>query len=201
MIKSILHRIVSIPMIYDLLQTLVGAKQVRSRLQRQLINLPKEALVVDVGGGTGLNRSLFTSDMRYICFDNDPLKLEGMMQKSIDGDPLLGDAGKIPIQTASVDIVICTSVTHHLLDDVLDGFLQESMRILKPDGKLVVLDAVWLPHRLPSRILWKYDRGSYPRTAQTLHETLSRYGKQTHWEEFAVIHRYIIGIFQKNEAL
>ncbi|MCU0481341.1 MAG: class I SAM-dependent methyltransferase [Anaerolineae bacterium] len=201
MIKSLIHRIVAIPLIYDLIQTLVGAKQVRQRLQRQLTGLNQNAVVMDIGGGTGLNRALFPDHIRYICLDNDPVKLSGLMQKEVDGHALLGDAGKMPIPTGSVDMVICTSVTHHLLDDVLVQFFQEAMRVLKPDGRFVVLDAVWLPNRIPSRILWKYDRGSFPRPAQTLHDTLSQYGKELHWEEFTILHRYIIGIFKKHEVV
>lgn len=199
MLKKILHRIVAIPFIYDLLQMAVGAKIIRTRLKQRLTHIAQNALVVDIGGGTGLNRTLF-GDIDYICLDNDPVKLKGFSQKMVDGEAILGDATQMPIESACVDVVICSFVVHHLPDEVFPKFVQESLRILKPTGKLVILDPVWAPKRLAGRLLWKYDRGSYPRTAQTLHETLSRYGKQTHWEEFAIFHRYIIGIFQKNEA-
>lgn len=201
MLKQILHRIVAIPFVYDLLQTAVGARVIRRRLQNRLVGIIPNALVVDIGGGTGLNRALFVDDIDYFCMDNDPVKLQGFSQKMIDGYPFLADAGMIPVQTGSVDMVICTAVIHHLPDEVFPKFVQEALRILKPTGKLVILDPVWAPKRLAGRLLWKYDRGSYPRTAQTLHDTLSRYGKEAHWEEFAIFHRYIIGIFQKNEAV
>jgi ubiquinone/menaquinone biosynthesis C-methylase UbiE len=201
MLKALLHRIFSVPLIYDLLQTLVGARYIRSRLQKSLTGIVDGAIIVDVGGGTGLNRSLFGENIRYICLDNDPVKLQGVLQKMVDGHPLLGDAGNIAIQTNSVDMVICTSVTHHLPDELLSEFFREAMRILKPTGKFVVLDAVWSPKRWASRILWRYDRGSFPRPLETLRQELSRHGKLTHWDEFAVFHRYVIGIVNKNEAL
>ncbi len=200
MIKKILHRIVAIPFVYDLLQFAVGASIVRERLKKRLLNIVSRAWVVDIGGGTGLNRVLF-NDVRYLCLDNDPVKLSGFSQKLVDGDALLGDASQMPIQTSSVDVVICSFVVHHLPDDVFPKFVQEALRILKPTGQLVILDPVWAPKRMIGRLLWKYDRGSYPRPAQVLHETLSRYGQEVHWEEFAILHRYIIGIFKKNEVI
>lgn len=199
MLKKILHRIVAIPFIYDLLQTLVGAKVIRKRLKQRLSGIPQGGFVVDIGGGTGLNRVLF-DNIRYVCLDNDPVKLSGFSQKLVDGHPILGDASQMPIQTSSVDVVICSFVVHHLPDDIFPKFVQEALRILKPTGQLVILDPVWAPKRMIGRLLWKYDRGSFPRTAQTLHDTLARYGQEVHWEEFAILHRYIIGIFKKNEA-
>ncbi len=201
MLKALLHRIFSIPLIYDLLQTLVGARYIRKRLQKSLTGITDGAIIVDVGGGTGLNRSLFGENIRYICLDNDPVKLQGVLQKMVDGHPLLGDAGNISIRTNSVDMVICTSVTHHLPDELLPEFFGEAIRILKPTGKFVVLDAVWAPKRMAGRLLWKYDRGSFPRTPETLRTALSKNGQVVHWDEFAVFHRYVIGIMNKNEAL
>lgn len=200
MLKKILHQIVAIPFVYDLLQTAVGARFIRNRLHQRLLSISKQELVLDIGGGTGLNRSLFAPNTHYICLDNDSIKLQGFLQKQIDGDAILGDAGKMPMPSNSMDVVICTAVIHHLPDDIFPKFVQESLRILKPTGQLVILDPVWASKRLIGRLLWQYDRGSFPRTAQVLHDTLSRYGQEVHWEEFAVLHRYIIGIFKKNEV-
>lgn len=200
MLKKILHQIVAIPLVYDLLQTAVGARVIRNRLQQRLSMISEQKLVLDIGGGTGLNRSLFPKNTHYICLDNDAIKLQGFLQKQIDGDALLGDAGKMPMPSNSMDVVICTAVIHHLPDEVLLHFIEESLRILKSTGYFVILDPVWASKRVAGRILWKYDRGSFPRTAQTLHDALSRYGKEVHWEEFAIFHRYIIGIFKKHEV-
>ncbi|MDX2077728.1 MAG: class I SAM-dependent methyltransferase [bacterium] len=200
MLKKILHRIVAIPFVYDLLQTAVGARVIRKRLQKRLANVHKGALVVDIGGGTGLNRVLFDDHIRYVCLDNDPVKLNGFLQKTVAGSPILGDAGKMPFPTGGVDVVICTAVIHHLPDEVLSAFVQEAFRILNPNGQFVVFDPVWAPKRMAGRLLWKYDRGSFPRTPETLRTALSQNGQVVHWENFAIFHRYIIGIMSKNEA-
>ncbi|HRF96979.1 MAG TPA: class I SAM-dependent methyltransferase, partial [Aggregatilineales bacterium] len=194
MLKKILHRIVAIPFVYDLLQTAVGARVIRKRLQKRLANVHKGALVVDIGGGTGLNRILFDDHVRYVCLDNDSVKLHGFLQKAVAGSPILGDAGNMPFPTGGGDVVICTAVIYHLPDEVLSAFVQEAFRILNPNGQFVVFDPVWAPKRMAGRLLWKYDRGSFPRTPETLRTALSKNGQVVHWENFAIFHRYVIGI-------
>jgi hypothetical protein len=43
-------------------------------------------------------------------------------------------------------------------------------------------------------MLWKLDRGSYPRPEEELHEKLEHRFKIIHWEKFAIYHEYVLGI-------
>lgn len=43
-----------------------------------------------------------------------------------------------PLESASVDVVLCTEVIEHLLDDSLGETLRELHRILRPGGQLVI---------------------------------------------------------------
>jgi len=58
-------------------------------------------------------------------------------------------------------------------------------------GRLIFLDAVAAP-RLTSRILWHYDRGRHPRTADALREQIERRFAVTTQEEFTVFHTYLL---------
>ncbi len=87
---------------------------------------------------------------------------------------------------------MCTMVTHHLSGSSLAQLVAESARVLKSGGKLILADAVWTPTRWTGRILWKYDRGSYPRTAEALRTAISEDYTITHWERFAVYHEYVL---------
>lgn len=192
--QKLLHKIVSNPYVYDRVQQLVGAPQVRQNLLTHLQGLGQAMAILDLGGGTGNNRALFSTEQPYICLDNDQLKLKGFREKFPKDTGLRADATRIPLQSASVDLVLCTAVSHHIPDEWLNRFFAEAVRVTKPEGRFVFLDAVWSPRRLPSRLLWRYDRGSYPRTIETLQVTLAKHGRILDWQTFAIYHRYVIAI-------
>ena len=192
MLTSILHRIVAQPWVYDLVQSVVGAKQVRARLAGRIEPHHDAKVIVDIGGGTGSVAGLWSASSRYICLDIDPLKLGGFVAKNPAGTALLADATRIPIADGSVDVVLCTNVTHHLTDDLLARMLSECARVLAADGKLILSDAIWAPDRRVGRTIWKYDRGSFPRTAEVLRRAVVQRLAVDTWDQFAIWHEYFI---------
>jgi hypothetical protein len=53
------------------------------------------------------------------------------------------------------------------------------------------LDGVATP-AIVSRILWRYDRGRHPRTAELLRKEIGRRFEVVVDEEFTVLHRYVL---------
>ena len=192
MIRSMLHRLVALPWVYDTAQTMVGAKQVRARLAARIKPLQSAARVLDIGGGTGSVGKLWSRSSRYICLDIDPMKLEGFIAKNPAGIALLGDATRIPIADGTVDVVLCTNVTHHLTDESLALMMAECARVLAPGGRLILSDAIWAPDRRVGRMIWHYDRGSFPRTAETLRAAVCGSMKIETWDQFAIWHEYFM---------
>jgi SAM-dependent methyltransferase len=121
-------------------------------------------------------------------------KLEGFRSKVPGGLAVLSDATRMPIATGAVDVVMCMAVMHHLADAMLDQVLEEALRVLKVGGRLILLDPVLNRKRLAGRILWRLDRGTYPRTAEELRKKLEREFQVVHWEKFAIYHEYVFGI-------
>ena len=192
MLTGLLHRVVSRPLGYDLAQRLAGAKKVRRRLAARIEPLRDAGVVLDIGGGTGAIGEMWSAASKYICLDIDPLNLEGFAAKNPTGIALLADAARVPIADGSVDVVLCTNVTHHLPDVVLERMVAESARVLNPCGKFILSDAIWAPRRRTGRLIWRYDRGTFPRTAEALRDVI---GGQLHieqWDQFAIWHEYII---------
>jgi ubiquinone/menaquinone biosynthesis C-methylase UbiE len=194
MLTSLLHRLVAQPKVYDLVQTAVGASHIRSRLTRHLAALGDVSTVLDIGGGPGTSKSLWSDKTRYICLDIDPLKLSGYRAKNPASMAILGDATNLPIKDRSIDLVTFTSLTHHLTDDMLELLLRQTLRVLKPGGHFVLMDPLWAPYRLPGRLLWRYDRGSFPRTAEHLRRAIEPHFAITVWDQFAILHRYVIAM-------
>jgi SAM-dependent methyltransferase len=200
MITKFLHHLVANPCIYDLAQTAVGAKIIRRRMRARIAQLPLAKCVVDLGGGTGLNRHLWPASTHYICVDMDPLKLSGLRQMHPDTGAVLGDATQVPLCTGCADVVICTLVTHHIPPEPVLRLFHEAFRVLKTQGTFVFFDALWKPRRLPSRFLWHVDRGSYPRTAADLRTLIAAEGHILHWEQFALLHEYVLCLATRRTA-
>lgn len=192
MLKRILHRIARYPWVYDRIQLLIGAKKVYRYLAAHVVPLTSgTSIVLDLGGGTGLYRSLWSSTTSYICLDIDNVKLKGYLKKEESNIALCANAASVSLKSNSVDVVMCIFVSHHLADCYLEQMLAESRRILKPKGVFIFSDAVWEPKNIIGRLIWRHDVGSYPRTAQHLHSGIAKYYEVTHNEIYSIYHQYI----------
>ena len=163
MLLSLIHALAAKPRIYDFIQDIGGARVVRERVCRHFQGSAAGAIVIDLGGGTGAIRSFLPPACQYVCLDPDPLKLSGFQKGGMAGAAVRGSATTIPIRDGAADYVLVFAMCHHLTEEDLDDTFREIRRVLKPNGRLVLLDPVAAPHRLTSRILWRLDRGSYPR--------------------------------------
>jgi SAM-dependent methyltransferase len=180
--------------VYDLVQAFFGARQSARYLSRHFRRLRPARIILDVGGGTGRIHDIWGPDGTYLCLDNDLVKLKGYRAKHPNGSAILGDGAQLPIRSSSVDIAICIGVAHHLSDTVFPSVLDELHRVLRPAGHLVFLDPVWQPRRPPGRLLWKLDRGAYPRTAAALRATIERAFQPVDQDRFAFWHEYLLWV-------
>jgi SAM-dependent methyltransferase len=167
--------------IYDLVQHFAGDRRLLARLTPHLDGLPSNALLVDLGGGTGLMRR--GSSATYVCVDLDLDKLRRFRRGRSNGLAVVADAGACPFPTARCDVVLCAKVVHHLDDSVLRATLSEAARILKSDGTLILVDAIrsnrWMP-----RLLWRLDRGSFPRSANEIRTAVAADFRILDWDQF-----------------
>jgi ubiquinone/menaquinone biosynthesis C-methylase UbiE len=190
---EILHRLAAQPWVYDRIQTAAGQEKSLERMRKCVSDL-RAGAVLDVGGGTGATRRIWPKDCRYVCLDIEMPKLRGFKAKNEGGFGVLGDATRMPIADATVDVVACMAVIHHLNDEMLVRALDEARRVLKRGGHIVLLDPVLNRKRWLGLVLWKLDRGSNPRTAAELRKRLESKFEILHWENYAVYHEYVLGI-------
>jgi SAM-dependent methyltransferase len=188
------HQLLRWPAVYDLVQRAVGARGIQQRLAGHVNALPGASWVLDIGGGTGTLGSALDSRSDYVCLDLDAARLRSFQHRHLHARCLVADAAQVPIATGKVGTVVCSAVSHHLDDELFGSMIREARRVLRADGRLVFMDAVWAPRRWCGRVLWRYDQGSHPRTAATLRLALARYFDITAWEEFAVLHRYVVAV-------
>ncbi|MGH7214997.1 MAG: class I SAM-dependent methyltransferase [Tepidisphaeraceae bacterium] len=195
MLRDLLHKLVSHPAVYDAVQRAAGAKAIARWLAAHTGEQRGSRVVLDLGGGTGLHRALWPAAELYVCLDLDEQKLSGFRARHPRDAAVQGDAGAIPLASGCADAVFCSNMSHHLDDRVLSCMMAEAARVLKPDvGRLVFVDAVWAPRRLVGRLLWRYDRGSHPRTADHLRQTIAQHFRVARWERMAIFHEYVLCI-------
>jgi demethylmenaquinone methyltransferase/2-methoxy-6-polyprenyl-1,4-benzoquinol methylase len=94
--------------------------------------------LLDVGTGTG--EVLLQADLKAIRvgIDLSLSMLEVARRKCPDCSFLLADAENMPFKNSSFDAITLSLVYRHLYNR--DQFLKEAQRVLKPEGRLVILD-------------------------------------------------------------
>lgn len=111
----------------------------------------KDMTVLDVGTGTGyLTLTIAPLVGEVIGIDTAPSMLRRAGEKSTSqGYQHLsfrtGTAEHLPVETGSVDVVMCHMLLHHVLSP--SQVLREMRRVLQPGGYLVIIDAY--QHRHP----------------------------------------------------
>lgn len=113
-------------------------------LAHMLLAFFPQAVVADLGAGEGtLSQMLARRARRVIAVDNSEKMVEfGAKLARENGitnlDYLLGDLEEPPIESGSVDIVIFSQALHHAVNP--QRALEAAYRILKPGGRLAILD-------------------------------------------------------------
>jgi ubiquinone/menaquinone biosynthesis C-methylase UbiE len=188
--KSLLHKAVAIPAVYDLSQWLVGGAQLAQIFADEVSGLPDRGKVLDIGGGTGLYRKLFKSGWEYACLDPDPEKLDGFRAKHPVDLAIEGSACEIPCSEDQFDCCLMIFVAHHLTDDELRKALGEVRRVLTPGGLLMLCDPLWAAANLRGRLLWSMDRGSHPRTVEALRAFVQQHLDVMRARSWKIHHEY-----------
>jgi len=99
-------------------------------------------LAADLGAGTGfVTEALLEQGLRVVAVDQSPAMLDALRSKFPNPgrvETRVGEAARLPLQTASVDYAFANMYLHHVEDPL--AAIVEMTRTLKPGGKLVVTD-------------------------------------------------------------
>lgn len=109
-----------------------------------LLLLTPEIDVADLGAGEGILSQLLARRARsVVCIDNSPamVKVGSELAREHGFENLsykLGDIEEVPLPDASVDLALLSQALHHARKP--EKALAETWRILRPGGRLAVLD-------------------------------------------------------------
>ncbi len=156
---------------YDRLEKILGLGT-GSWYRRQALlraGLAPGMQVVDVGMGTGLvsREILKITGEPHRLVGVDPSA--GMMKQARFEQPVecrIGRAEDIPVPSASADFVVMGYALRHIAD--FAAAAAEFRRVLKPGGRLLVLEITRAQGRWSNRLLKAYMRGAVPLIARVV---------------------------------
>lgn len=110
-------------------------RSIFGRVLDRRVPLAAGAVILDLGPGSGVNLELLQARGRLVTLDLSARSLETCRDLGAE-DLVQGDAMRLPIADASVDLVCALDVLEHLPED--ERALSEIARVLKPDGHLLL---------------------------------------------------------------
>lgn len=133
--------------LYDTVLELLGLGRAFLEEVARLAQVQPREMVLDLGCGTGtLLETLLTMnpDASYVGVDPDPQVLAIAAAKLRHHLPavqlLTGYGDHLPVADGAVDVVVSTLTFHHLSDLDKRSTLAEVRRVLRPRGRLLLVD-------------------------------------------------------------
>lgn len=159
------RRLLAVAPVYSAFQAWIGAHGARARLVSEHIRPRPGERVLDLGCGTG-EIVEFLSEQKYVGFDPNASYIEAARARFGHlGEFSLGSVSDPPVLSRGFDVAIAIGVLHHLDDPRADALIDLARVQLRPGGRLVTLDPVFVAGQHPvARALARWDRGRYVRS-------------------------------------
>ena len=123
----------------------------------------KNKSVLDFGCGIGTNCTNFKPN-HYLGVDCDLRRIDFARYKHPEYCFRETEGTHLPVSNGLLDYILILSVLHHIPGEEILEYLREFRRILKPDGKVIVMEpCVSGDLDLRSRLMCLVDRGKYIR--------------------------------------
>jgi 2-polyprenyl-3-methyl-5-hydroxy-6-metoxy-1,4-benzoquinol methylase len=172
-VTSGIRAMLSNPLVYDTLQSLMGADKGRARNVQEHVRPFPGMRILDLGCGTAQILNALPANVSYVGYDMSA-KYIAAAKKQFSGRGtfhcrLLENAEVATLEP--FDVVLGTGVLHHLDDATARQFMVIARSALKPGGRIYTVDPCLAPDQNPiARFLISRDRGQHVRTAEGYRE-------------------------------
>lgn len=142
-------RILAVPSIYDLFQSMIGVRGAGQWMAQNFWRLKGGEKVVDIGCGSGTIRDFLPQVIHYVGFDISEAYIQAARRNyGSKGDFFVGTTQDFLTRKNSpllmADLVMCNGLLHHLNDQEVIEVLELARQILKPQGRFVAIEPVFL---------------------------------------------------------
>jgi SAM-dependent methyltransferase len=170
------YRVLSIPAIYNLTQSIFGQKAKKDlyiKINQILRRLPSGGNILDVGCGPF--SWLWQQNRHPIGLDLNFLYAQAFKAKR--GESVTGSAEMLPFLSSAFDGVWSFGLLHHLPSSIAQKAIEEMFRVTRSGGYCVIFDAV-MPESLWRRpvpwLIRRIDRGRHMRTQREIESLFTR---------------------------
>ena len=161
-----LRSVLELPWAYQLYWTLIGGVA-RSRILVAEYIRPKPGdRILEIGCGPGTIVP-YLPPSEYVGFDASSHNINRARKQFPQAKFICERVSTYTLpQRAYFDLVLALGIVHHLDDAEAEQLFRIAFEALKPGGKLVTLDGVWIDGQSAAeRYLLAHDRGRFVRTA------------------------------------
>ena len=121
----------------ELIYTIGAAKRVQ--VMSEYVDIRSEDVILDIGGNTGKVTEAYSNNYKeVIVLEPKRNVVEYGKSRRPNIKFVEGEAENIPLPDAYFDKVVASASFHHFSDH--DKALEEMKRVLKPDGKIIILE-------------------------------------------------------------
>lgn len=161
------RRLLSISSVYRWSQALLSSNNTASRVTGEFLKIKSGQRVLDIGCGPADVLAHLPDDIDYHGYDAERNYIATARKR-------YGDRGSFSVRTVSpdavndigsFDVVMSLGVVHHLTDAEADTLFASAAKVLRPGGRVITLDCVYVNGQNPvARLLASLDRGKYVRS-------------------------------------
>jgi SAM-dependent methyltransferase len=163
-----LYKLVTYPIVYKTMALVLGSDRAYERYLREILQVQPGMKMLDVGCGPATILSHLPS-VDYTGIDLNESHVESARsQYPGKGRFLVGNAGvDLRLEKGEFDLINVSALLHHLSDEECRSLFSGLKQLMKPNGRIVTLDNVWLPRqRALVRFVNSMDSGLNIRTPE-----------------------------------
>jgi ubiquinone/menaquinone biosynthesis C-methylase UbiE len=166
LLAKIVEKISDHPVLFIFCRSLLenDFRAIRALIRRDL-DLRPGLSSLDLGCGPGAFSDMFESG-DYVGADLNRGYID-YARKHLKGTFLVADAGQLELPDARFDQILIFGLLHHLSDEKVRAVLGECRRVLKPGGRILVVEDIPAVSRLNliGHLIHKVENGEYIRPA------------------------------------
>jgi ubiquinone/menaquinone biosynthesis C-methylase UbiE len=176
------YRLITIPSIYKGLMFSLGADKAITRYVNEALQPRRGMKMLDVGCGPA-NVLSYLPPLDYTGIDLNEKHIAYARQRHGNrGRFIVGNAADdLKQEEKAFDLINVSALLHHLADREAISLFASLTRLLKPNGRIVTIDNVWLPkQRVAVRLINYLDSGINIRTPEGYLGLLNGMGLDIH---------------------